>query len=109
MTGTLTISPTAVAPGIALKYTPADPRPGAFNLTYDSHPNTGSSRNDDTFTWGYNNSFDGGRERLDEPSFTHRIETWYWPSPDFGPGGPYLESHTQYVHTNGDIYRPHSC
>ncbi|TWT45161.1 Collagen triple helix repeat (20 copies) [Phycisphaerae bacterium RAS1] len=107
MTGALEIAPTEILSGNALKYTPADERSGAFNLTYDSAPNTGSSRNDDTFTWGYNNSFDGGRERLDEPSFTHRIESFFWPSPDNGPGGPYLESHIQYVHANGEIYRPY--
>lgn len=108
MVGGLTISPTSPDDENVIKFVSPDAAAGDFNLTYTVAPNSGSPRGNAAFTWGYNNSFDGGREVLAEPALCHRIESYYRPSPDTGPGGPYLEAHLQYTATDGNIYRPQS-
>ena len=80
---------------------------GSYNFTTGSDLNPGDpSRNDRSFTIGYNTTGDGGRKVASEPSFVWRIEDYYNP---FGTNG-YLESHLQYVSTAnpGAITRPFS-
>jgi hypothetical protein len=77
---------------------------GNYNFTTGSDLNPGDlTRNDRSFTIGYNTTGDGGRKLLSEPSFMWRIEDYYNPGT-----GKYLESHLQYdsVVNPGVFQRP---
>jgi hypothetical protein len=66
---------------------------GNYNFTTGSDLNPGDpTRNDRSFTIGYNTTGDGGRKVISEPSFMWRVEDYYHPT----GAATYLESHLQY-------------